>query len=147
MFTYDHNQSLGYLTGLVSRLLSNRLSARFHEAGLNITPEQWGAILLLLNDVATTQGELVQQLDLDKSSVSRLVNGLEKRGLIKRERDDYDSRKKHVYATPQAKEIATKCEPIARAVLAEAQAGMSDEEVNLYKSLVMRSIKNLRKFT
>ena len=74
-FSYDQFKSLGYLTGLASRQLSNTLAARFKEAGIDMTAEQWGAIIVLLNGDARTQGQIGEQLCLEKSSVSRLLDG------------------------------------------------------------------------
>ena len=64
MFSYDYNQSLGYLTGLANRLLSNTLAARFKAADIDITAEQWGAIIMLLNGGGMTQGQLVRRSTL-----------------------------------------------------------------------------------
>ena len=65
VLTYDYNKSLGYLTGLASRLLSNTLAARFKAADIDMTAEQWGAIVVLLNGDGMTQGQLGEQLCLN----------------------------------------------------------------------------------
>ncbi len=143
-FSYDHNQSLGYLTGVASRLLSNILALRFQEADIDMTAEQWGAIIVLLNGGAMTQGQLGERLFLEKSSVSRLVNGLERRGWIERTKDPNDSRQKLVAPTPKVLETAERCAAIARTILEEAQGGMSDDEMLAFRSLLSRSIANLR---
>ena len=143
MFSYDHNQSLGYLAGLASRLLSKMLGKRFQDADIMMTAEQWGAILVLLNGDAMTQGQLGERLYLEKSSVSRLVDGLERRGWIVRTKSPGDSRHKLVSPTPKALEIAKCCATIAKAVLAEAQRGMSDDEQRVCRSFLTRIIANL----
>ena len=143
MFSYDHNKSLGYLTGLASRLLSNLLGRRFQEAGIEMTAEQWGAIILLLNDDSMTQGQLGERLYLEKSSVSRLVGGLERRGWVVRTKSPDDSRQKLVSATPKALETAERCAVIARAILKEAQSGMTEDEQLVCRSFLARIIANL----
>ncbi len=143
-FSYDHNQSLGYLTGLANRMLSNILAMRFQKAGIDMTAEQWGAILVLLNGEAMTQGELGERLHLEKSSVSRLMDRLEKRGWIVRTNDQNDSRQKIVSPTQTARDIAEQCETIARAVLKEAQTGMTEDEMLILGALLSRVITNLR---
>ena len=143
-FSYDHNQSLGYLTGLASRLLSNMLAAQFHEAGIDMTAEQWGAILILLNGEAMTQGQLGERLHLEKSSVSRLTDRLEKRAWITRTNDPDDSRQKIVTPTQKAQDTVEHCATIARAILEDAQAGMSEDEMLTLKSLLSRLVVNLR---
>jgi len=143
-FSYDHNQSLGYLTGLASRLLNNMLAARFHEAGIDMTAEQWGAILVLLNGEAMTQGQLGERLHLEKSSVSRLTDRLEKRGWITRTNDPDDSRQKIVTPTSKAQDTVERCATIAKAILNDAQAGMTEEEMLTLRSLLSRFVINLR---
>ena len=147
MFSYDHNQSLGFLTGLASRLFSNVLAMRFQQAGIDMTAEQWGAILVLLNDEAMTQGQLGERLCLEKSSVSRLTDGLERRGWIMRTKDPKDSRVKLVTPTPKVLDTAEHCATIARAVLEEAQRGMSENEMLVCRSLLSRIITNLRELS
>lgn len=143
MLAYDHHQALGFLTGLASRLLSNRLVTRFREADIDMTAEQWGAILLLLNDDATTQGQLGERLGLEKSSASRLVDGLETRGWITRTTDRADARKRLLAPTPKTLKATEACAGIARSVLAEAQRGMTADERLVCQTLLSRVIANL----
>ena len=143
VFSYDQNKSLGYLAGLANRLLSNTLAARFQAADIDMTAEQWGAVLVLLNGDATTQGRIGEQLCLEKSSVSRLLDGLERRGWIVRTRDPKDSRQKMVTPTSKVMETAERCADIARAVLEEAQRGMTEDEQLVCRSFLLRIIANL----
>ena len=143
VFSYDHKTSLGYLTGLAHRQLSQTLAARFQAAGIDMTAEQWGAILLVLNGDAQTQGEIGRQLLLEKSSTSRLLNGLERRGWITRTRDPKDSRHKLVTPTPRVLETAERCAVIARQVIADAQRGMTREEQSVFRSFLGQIIANL----
>lgn len=145
MFSYDHNKSLGYLAGLAGRLLSNALQKRFQEAGIKMTAEQWGAILLLLNGDAATQGQLGRRLYLEKSSVSRLVAGLERRGWVVRTRSPGGGRHKLVAPTPKALETAERCAAIARGVLRQAQRGMTPDERLVCRSFLSRITANLEK--
>lgn len=59
---YQRKKSVGHLTALANRLSNNLLSKRFQEAGVNMTPEQWGALLVLFNGDALTQQQLGEQL-------------------------------------------------------------------------------------
>ena len=143
MFSYDRNKSLGNLAGLASRLLSNTLARRFKEAGIDMTAEQWGALLVLINGDAMTQRQLGETLYLEKSSISRLVNGLERRGWIVRTKSKGDSRHKLVSVTENALETAEQCASIARVVLEEAQQGMTEDERLVCRSFLSRIISNL----
>lgn len=142
-FSYDHNQSLGYLTSIASRLLNNMLATRLKAAGIDMTSEQWGAIIILLNEGAMTQRQLGERLHLEKSSVSRLTDGLEKRGWIVRTKAPSDNRQRLVTPTPKALKTAEHCATIARAIHEEAQLGMNENEMIASRSLLTRIIKNL----
>ena len=48
------------------------------------------------------QDALCHASQLDKSTVSRSLNSLEKKGFIERSRNDLDQRKKNIYLTPAA---------------------------------------------
>ncbi len=143
VFDYDHNKSLGYLTGLTSRLLSHRLAAKFQAAGIDMTAEQWGAILILINGGPTTQRQLGKQLCLEKSSVSRLLNGIERRGWVVRTKDPKDSRQKLVTPTPKVMDTVEQCSHIAKSILNEAQRGMTQEEQSACQSYLLHIISNL----
>ena len=143
VFSYDRNKSLGYLAGLASRLLSHTLATRFQAADIDMTAEQWGAILVLLNGDGITQKQLGEKLYLEKSSVSRLLDGLERRDWIVRITDPQDSRQKRVAPTPKVLETAERCAVIARTVLEDAQRGMTEEEQVVCRSFLSRIIANL----
>ena len=147
IFSYNHDQSLGYLTGLASRLLNSILARRFQEADIDMTAEQWGAILVLLNGGDMTQGQLGERLCLEKSSVSRLTDGLERRGWIVRTKEPKDNRRKLVTPTPKVLDTAEHCANIARAILEEAQLGMTEDEMLVCRSFLSRIITNLKELT
>ncbi len=108
-----------------------------------MTAEQWGALIVLLNDDAMTQGHLGEKLYLEKSSVSRLVNGLEKHGWIVRKKSENDSRQKLISLTEEAVTTLERCASVAWDVLEEAQHGMSEDERIVCRSFLSRIISNL----
>lgn len=145
VFSYDRNKSIGHLTGIANRLLSNTLASRFSDAGIDMTSEQWGAIIILMNNEAVTQAKIGELQYLERSSVSRLLNGMERRGWIERIKDPNDSRQKIVKPTDKVIEIAERCADIAKEVLEEAQQGMTEDERLVCRSFMSRIIGNLSK--
>lgn len=141
---YSHHQSLGHLTGLASRLFNRLLTTRFKDAGIDMTAEQWGAILLLDNSGALTQSEICELLYLEKSSVSRSLDGLEKRGWIERKRSPTDNRSKLVVLTDKSLEMVEQCSEIATSVLQDAQKGFGDAEREQSRAHLSNVITNLR---
>ncbi|MGY5612490.1 MarR family winged helix-turn-helix transcriptional regulator [Vibrio brasiliensis] len=144
MSEYNHLQSMGYLTGLASRLFNRQLAIRFKQAGIDMTAEQWGVIVVLINSGPLTQSQICELLYLEKSSISRSVDGLEKRGWIERKPSPHDSRSKLVLLTEKSLGIVEKCSEIAASVLQEAQQGVSESGLHTSRQHLSDVISNLR---
>ena len=98
-------ESLGFLSWKVARLYTNDLAARFAEAGLKITVEQWRVLIPLYKAEGLTQGRLCELLSQEKTGVSRLVGALERRGLLTRRPDGRDRRVKLLSITDAGREL------------------------------------------
>ncbi|HHX8315493.1 TPA: MarR family winged helix-turn-helix transcriptional regulator [Vibrio diabolicus] len=145
MSQYNHHQSLGHLTGLASRLFNRLLTTRFKDAGIDMTAEQWGVVLLLRNNGALSQSQICELLYLEKSSVSRSIDGLEKRGWTEREPSPTDSRSKLVVLTEKSLDTVDTCANIASLVLQEAQQNLADADLDNSKQQLSNVVANLRK--
>jgi len=146
MSKYNLTQSLGHQTGLAGRLFNKLLTKRFKDSGIDMTAEQWGVILVLLNNGAMTQGQLGELLYLEKSTVSRSISGLERRGWIDCQKDARDGRHKMATLTPAAISVAQHCSDIAQGVLDDAQSGLKPEDVSTslgHLSVVVKNLRNL----
>jgi DNA-binding MarR family transcriptional regulator len=64
------------------------------------------ALIELVAACGIAQGELATLLGLDKSTVSRLAAGLERKGWIRRGRDEGNQRYVRLYLTPQGSAVA-----------------------------------------
>ena len=116
---YDLDSSLGYLTVVVNRLLSAFFRKRLGEAGLDMTGEQWGVLCRLCCEDKVYQDELAGKICLEKSSLSRVLDVLERKGLVRRERDPSDARRKILIATPDAEAIMVPCKKVADDLMEE----------------------------
>lgn len=101
---HDFENSLGFLSITLTRLISAHFRKRLVEASIDLTAEQWGVLAYLWNEGRVAQDELATLVCVDKSSLSRVLDVMERRGLVRRERDPDDARKKILYALPAAKE-------------------------------------------
>ncbi|MBY0320239.1 MAG: MarR family transcriptional regulator [Reyranella sp.] len=74
------------------------------------------------------QKDLAASMSLDGSSVVRLLDNLEKAGLIQRKEGE-DRRAKIITLTPRGKAIADKVETVARRIRSDALSGLSDRDI------------------
>lgn len=127
-YFFDPESSLGFMTITANRLMGILFRKRLAAAGLDVTPEQWGVLIHLWNQGGVPQEALAQTLCVDKSSLSRVLAGMERKGLIERRRDAADGRRKLLYATPTADALKEDCRAVATKALEQMFRGISPEE-------------------
>ena len=90
---------------------------------LGIEPRHYGTLRLLQVAGPATQGELAGLLDVSPATVVQIVDHLEHRGLVARQRDPADRRAYRLHLSDAAHRVVVKAEPIASAVLADRIGG------------------------
>jgi len=105
----------------------------FKAHGYNITPEQWAILFKLWEKDGQYQKQLGDSLLKDKPNITRILDLLQKRGLIERINDTADRRKFKIYLTEKGKIIIQEIIPIVNKL-----------KESLYKNLSSEEIKNLK---
>ena len=96
-------RSLGFLLADISRLARKEFDRRVRDLGL--TRAQWLFLYYLSRQPGCTQSELAELLQMEKISVSRQAERLEKAGWIQRADHADDGRAYHLELTPRAERI------------------------------------------
>jgi len=86
------------------------------------------ALIELLSARGIAQGQLAALLGLEKSTVSRLAAGLERKGWLRRGRDEENQRYVRLYLTPEGRTIAARVWQAWQSRQARILAGLSAEE-------------------
>ena len=86
------------------------------------------ALIELVSARGIAQGELAAVLGLDKSTVSRLAAGLERKGWISRGRDEGNQRYVRLYLTPQGGDVAARVWRAWQSRQARILAALSPDE-------------------
>jgi len=109
---------------------------------LDLTALQWGPLLLIAQGKGDTAAALARALDIDTGAVTRMIDRLERKGLVQRRRSTHDRRLVHLALTAEGKH-AIGLVPFAIAeVLNLHLAGFSDREVRQLKRFLTRMIDN-----
>ena len=98
-----HALSNAYKFDLLNRKWQQLFTRRCRECGLDLTRLELMTLLLVYREEGCIQGVLEDRLCIDRAVVTRVVHSLENKGLVFRERDGTDNRKKHVYLTKEGK--------------------------------------------
>jgi DNA-binding MarR family transcriptional regulator len=86
------------------------------------------ALIELVAARGLAQGELAGLLGLEKSTVSRLAAGLERKGWIQRGRDEENQRYVRLYLTPEGRAVAARIWQAWNSRQARILAALSQEE-------------------
>lgn len=99
----DHmEQHAGYLIQQISHLLEQRFNKLLVTEGLSLSHAR--VIYLLFKNDGMTQSELQQDLLIKAPSLTKLIDILAEKGLVKREPSPDDARTKRIYLTAAGRE-------------------------------------------
>ena len=138
---YASEESLGFMTFTAHRLLASTLRRRMKEAGIDLTSEQWGVLVLLWGRGSATQDELAQAACVDKSSMSRVLSLMEDRGLVTRRTDPDNERRKLICAAEGSLALRERGFAVAGGALQSALEGVTPDEAAVCMK-VLAAIKN-----
>jgi DNA-binding MarR family transcriptional regulator len=141
---FKKGELYSFITGKASTAIARRLQKKFNTSGLNLTIEQWSVLYHLWKEDGKSQQELCNATFRDKPSITRLVDNLEKLGLVKRMPSENDRRINKVQLTKQALKLQEETMALAEETLNEALEGVPAEHVNLCKEVLQKVYDNLK---
>ena len=109
----------------------------------NVTHEQWTLLKWLWAKDGISQKELSERSFKDQPTITRILDKLERRGLIRRQIDAEDRRVSLIYLTNEGQEIKGSLIPLARQALDQCLNGLSEQEQEQPKNLLNRISDNL----
>jgi DNA-binding MarR family transcriptional regulator len=115
------------------------LDARLQPLGL-IAPQL--GLLRLLNDFTLlSQVELGAQMGIDKATMVKLIDSLEKQKLVTRKSDSKDRRVKIIQMTAQGKKMLDKAAQVRESVESELLSGLDKEERDVLRVAIPKLLK------
>lgn len=138
----DPREVIGFEAALLGRLWRTRLDERL--APLGLTQAKW-LILVHLSKArgALPQRGLSERIGVEGPTVVRVLDGLERLGLIERRPLEGDRRAKAVHLTDQAAPLLDDIIAIAAQVRAEILNGLSDKEIAACERTISTMLGNL----
>lgn len=116
----------------------------FLQHGLELTPEQWVVLVQLWQKDGQSQSVLGELTLRDKPTLSRILDTMEKSGLVSRQADEADARTKLVKLTRRGKSLQAKLVPVAKQLVARLESGISEADLETTHRTLTRMLENLR---
>ena len=133
--------NIAFLATDVGRLFRKRFD--FAARALGVTGAQWRMLAAIRRTPGINQAAVAAWLEVEAITAGRMVDRLERAGLVERRADPADRRTWHLYLTPRADHQMERLSTYADGVFAEALAGFSDAEHGQLLALLERVRANL----
>lgn len=128
----------GYLIEQIAHLLEQIYNKNLTNVGLSNSHAK--LIYLLYQNDGLTQSELQQNLLFKASSITKLIDVLEQKGLVKRETAQEDARIKKIYLTAEGREKEEKLCRIREKMEARLLHSLTENE----KKELIRMLKSIK---
>lgn len=135
----------GFCINRAARLMRRRFTHRLAEAGLDVTPEQWGILCRLWEHQPRSQKDLACSILQDTATVARMLESMERKEMVRREIDPEDRRLYRVFTTDKADVIQPKIIQLVKSVGEECMEPLTQEETRQLVSLTDKIYNNLKK--
>jgi DNA-binding MarR family transcriptional regulator len=113
-----------------------------HMQPLELTGMQWEPVLMLWLKRADTVASLARYSQVGFAAMSRMLDRLEEKDLLRRERSETDRRVVHLHLTPKGKKIANRIWPIVVEGMHVHLDGFKKEELGLLNDFLGRMLVN-----
>lgn len=138
---YRFDDSIGFLLGRLRSRMSIVLEE--HLKALEISTPQWVILMRIANGYGQTSAELCRCFHYDTGAMTRMLDRLEEKGLVQRQRSQTDRRVVELTLTEAGREIYPKLHEAGKWITECILKDFSVEEVALFKSMLQRMRTNL----
>lgn len=136
----DEHTQVGRLFKLVFNSLVREVDARMQP--LELTAMQWEPLLLLSKGRADTVAGLARECTMDCGAMTRMLDRLEQKQLVQRQRSATDRRVVNLALTAKGRDAAAAIPPVVRDELARHLRGFSEQETRLLVDMLQRMLDN-----
>ncbi len=110
----------------------------------NLTRAQWDVLRQLWNQDGLSQRAIQESMGIESATLTGIVDGLVKRGLLTRQLSAGDARVKELYLTQEGRELGQRrIAEVVTPVNVRLTAGFSPAEVEMLRGYLSRLISNL----
>ncbi|MEG4215286.1 MarR family transcriptional regulator [Microcoleus sp. Pol14C6] len=133
--------SLGYRLKLLAQLGSRRLQEVLEPFGL--TPFHWLVLCCLWQEDGLPTSSIGDKLQQVGGTLTGVIDRMEERGLVRRERDTRDRRIWRIWLTDSGRELQEVLPPLVAKIRDRAVEGISQADQELFSELIDIAILNL----
>lgn len=138
-----HESAIGYVIARSCHIMRREFKATIDSAGHDLTPEEWGLLNRLWEHDGRRQAELADATFRDRTTVTRLLDGMVEKGLVRRETDPSDRRAVQTWLTPEGRALRRRVIPFIEELLHRAMRGIREKDLKTTIETLRRMQSNL----
>jgi len=131
--------------GRTMKLVDTYITNQLIEHNIDLTKVQLVLLKILYSNDGQPQNDLALLTNRDKASLARLLDIVERKGLVVRVPSKEDKRIKLVHITKKGIEYYERARPLLREMISNIQEGMSDSDVKFMIDKLRHMQLNLEK--
>jgi DNA-binding MarR family transcriptional regulator len=135
---YSMRKSVGYLMRMSVNRVLPQMDALFEDQELSFS--QWTTLVALHDGRITTAGDLAHNICHDGGSLTRLIDQMEKRGFVSRQRSQKDRRSVTLALTPRGRALVEALAPRVMNFWNKLLSGFSHAEIDALIALLTRLV-------
>lgn len=129
--------------GKTAKMVDLFFTRRLKENGFELTKEQWVLLKILSDHNGVSQNEIACKSNRDKTSITRLVNNLERKNLLARLPSKNDKRINQLFLTTQGEKMLNETEQIWTDMVCNLQKGLNKQEIEMLINTLKKVQKNI----
>jgi DNA-binding MarR family transcriptional regulator len=137
---FDIDDTIGYVVNRTAVLLRQELQRRFRAINQRLAAEEWALMGQLWKEDGLSRQQLADQTIKDQTTVTRLLDALVHKDLVRREQDRTDRRIVRIWLTPSGQALESQLVPLARALMDQVSDGISEQDI----AVTLRTLRRMQ---
>lgn len=143
METFQFETSFGRALGMAHTAMFRHFGKLMKERQLPITPEQFGVLSHLWRNDGLQQSELANCTNRNRANVTRIIDILEREGVVVRRDDPKDRRIFNIYLTDLGKELKKETAYCAQKSIEDSLKDVSEHDRAIAIEVLKKIIENV----
>lgn len=143
MESFQFETSFGRALGMAHTAMFRHLAKLMKEKNLPITPEQFSVLTHLWRNDGLQQSELAVCTNRNRANVTRIIDILEREGIVVRKDDPNDRRVFRIYLTDLGKKLKNEAAKCAQKSIEDSLDGVSESDKTVALSVFKKIVDNV----
>jgi MarR family transcriptional regulator, organic hydroperoxide resistance regulator len=134
-------ETVGYAIAQLCKAHRNSVAAGLSALGLHVGQEM--ILVQLWQEEGLAQSQLVERMCVEPPTLTKMLQRIEREGLVERRPDADDARVSRVYLTERGRSLREQVEAVWRSVELDTVKDMTSEERLLFRRMLLQARENL----